>query len=138
MPRLQRAFVAMYGAERGHEATAEALGYAWEHWSRLRRMENPTGYAFRVGQSRTRPRRRTESIADWPATSRDVLVEPGLGDALRALSPMQRATVVLVHGYEWTLREVAGLLDVSVSTVQTHCERGMERLRGALEVVDDA
>lgn len=138
-PRLQRAYVAMYGTQRGHDATAEALGYAWEHWTRLRRMDNAIGYAFRVGQSRTRPRRRTVEAVDWPAASqREVLVEPGLAGALRSLSPMQRACVVLVHGYEWTLREVAELLDVSVSTVQTHLERGMEKLRVALEVVDDA
>jgi DNA-directed RNA polymerase specialized sigma24 family protein len=41
--------------------------------------------------------------------------------------------VVLVHGYE-TLAEVAGLLGVSVSTVQTHLERGLARLRADLEV----
>ena len=46
--------------------------------------------------------------------------------------------MVLVHGYEWTLREVAELTGVTISTVQTHVERALAKLRAALEVVDDA
>jgi hypothetical protein len=30
-PRLRRALVARYGHERGREATAEALTWAWQH-----------------------------------------------------------------------------------------------------------
>ncbi len=56
-PRLARAFVAAYGAERGHQAVAEAIAYAWEHAGRLAAMGNPAGYLFRVGQSRSRPRK---------------------------------------------------------------------------------
>jgi DNA-directed RNA polymerase specialized sigma24 family protein len=140
-PRLQRAFVAAYGPERGHEAAAEALGYAWEHWSRIATMENPMGYLFRVGQSRTRPRKRPPLGLVWDRADtdrRDVLVEPGLRNAMAELSESQRIAVVLVHGYAWTFREVAELVDVSVSTVQTHVERALAKLRAALEVSDDA
>jgi DNA-directed RNA polymerase specialized sigma24 family protein len=139
-PRLQRAFVAAYGSERGNEAAAEALGYAWEHWKRVATMENPMGYLFRVGQSRTRPRKRPALGRMWDradAGPGDVLVEPGLQGAMAELSEPQRIAVVLVHGYAWTLREVAELVDVSVSTVQTHVERALAKLRSALEVVDD-
>ena len=139
--RLQRAFVAAYGPERGAEAVAEALGYAWEHWRRVRRMENPIGYLYRVGQSRTRPRKPVE-VRGWPAAGAggpaEPLVEPGLLAAVASLSEQQRVAVVLVHGYEWTLREVGELIGVSVSTVQTHVERALAKLRAALEVVDDA
>jgi DNA-directed RNA polymerase specialized sigma24 family protein len=138
-PRLQRAFVAAYGSERGHEAAAEALGYAWQHWKRIATMENPIGYLFRVGQSRTRPRQRLPLARMWsPAEgSAEALVEPGLRNAMTELSESQRIAVVLVHGYAWTLREVAELTAVSVSTVQTHVDRALEKLRAALEVVDD-
>jgi DNA-directed RNA polymerase specialized sigma24 family protein len=138
-PRLQRAFVAAYGSERGHEAAAEALGYAWEHWKRIVTMENPVGFLFRVGQSRTRPRKRLPLARMWsPAGgSREALIEPGLRNAMAELSESQRIAVVLVHGYAWTLREVAELTAVSVSTVQTHVDRALEKLRAALEVVDD-
>jgi DNA-directed RNA polymerase specialized sigma24 family protein len=139
-PRLQRAFVAAYGSERGHEAAAEALGYAWEHWNRIATMDNPLGYLFRVGQSRTRPRKRLPLARMWApadASGESALVEPGLQDAMAELTESQRIAVVLVHGYAWTLREVAELIDVSVSTVQTHVDRALAKLRAALEVVED-
>ena len=56
-PRLRRALVAAYGPERGREAAAEALAYAWEHWDAIRDMTHPLAYLYRVGQSRTRGRR---------------------------------------------------------------------------------
>jgi DNA-directed RNA polymerase specialized sigma24 family protein len=139
--RLQRAFVAAYGPERGADAVAEALGYAWEHWRRVRRMDNPLGYLYRVGQTRTRPRKTPVGTGWEPARAApagDRLVEPGLVDAVASLTEPQRVAVVLVHGYEWSLREVAELTGVTVSTVQTHVERALAKLRDALEVVDDA
>jgi DNA-directed RNA polymerase specialized sigma24 family protein len=139
--RLQRAFVAAYGPERGADAVAEALGYAWEHWRRIRRMDNPVGYLYRVGQSKTRPRKSPPRSGWEPASatlSSEPRVEPGLLAAVASLSEAQRVAVVLVHGYEWTLREVADLTGVTVSTVQTHVERALGKLRAALEVVDDA
>ena len=130
-PRLRRAFVAAYGGYRGREATAEALAYAWEHWNRLSGMHNVPGYLFRVGQSRTKDRRDRSTFA--PADKGDPLFEPGLEPALKALSDRQRTAVVLVHGFQWTLREVAELTGTKVTTVQNHLERGLVKLRRALE-----
>ena len=42
-PRLRRALVATYGGERGREASAEALAWAWEHWPKVQAMEHPLG-----------------------------------------------------------------------------------------------
>ena len=55
---------------------------------------------------------------------------------LLRLSDQQRTAVVLVHGYGMTLQETAELMDVSVGTVRTHCERALKRLRQTLEVCD--
>jgi DNA-directed RNA polymerase specialized sigma24 family protein len=135
-PRLRRALVAAYGSDRGREAAAEALAYAWEHWDRLRGMVNPTGYLYRVGQSRTR-RRKTPIVFSAP-DAEDPWFEPALAGALAGLSERQRVAVVLVHGFGWSLREVAELADTAVTTVQNHLERGLARLRSALEVHEDA
>jgi len=135
-PQLRRAHFAVFGLERGPEATAEAFAWAWETWPRARELESPVGYLFRVGQSRTRGRRFRPVFT--PATVDDPLVEPKLGAALVELSESQRAAVVLVHGFGWTLREVAGLRGVKVTSVQTHLERGLRRLRAALEVTAHA
>jgi RNA polymerase sigma-70 factor (ECF subfamily) len=132
-PRLRRAFVAAYGTERGRDATAEALGWAWEHWDRVERMQNPAGYLWRVGQTRSRPRRKEPVVLPEPSPD-DALVEPALVPALQALTEHQRAAVLLVHGYGWQLKEVAELMDVKVTTVQNHLERAMTKLRAALAV----
>lgn len=128
-PRLRHAFVARYGYTDGAEATAEALAYAWEHWGDLSDLTNPVGYLYRVGQSRTRRiRRNTPLLVDASAVELPD-IEPGLVKALAALPERQRVSVTLVVGYGWKLREVADMLDVSVSTVQNHVERGMNKLR---------
>ncbi len=135
-PRLRIALVARYGPERGREATAEALAFAWEHWDRVGQMDNPTGYLFRVGQSKSRSRRRPPLIADRPE-AHEPWVEPGLPKALRSLSNRQRMAVVLVHAYGWSQREAADVMRVSPDTVRTHLERGLSKLRSSLEVAHD-
>ncbi len=129
--RLKRALVATYGSERGAEATAEALAYAWEHRERVLAMEHPVAYLYRVGQSRTcgRKRRVVFTVPD----SDDPWIEPALAPALVALSERQRVAVVLVHGFGWELGEVAEILGIKVTSVQNHLERGLAKLRTALE-----
>lgn len=132
-PRLARAFVAAYGRDRGQDALAEALAYAWEHLEELAAMANPGGYLFRVGQSRTR-RRRTPVVFPTPERVGVPWIEPALPGALQQLTEHQRVCVVLVHGFQWTQREVAELLGVAPTTVQSHVERGLAQLRLRLEV----
>ncbi|HEY3673103.1 MAG TPA: sigma factor-like helix-turn-helix DNA-binding protein [Acidimicrobiia bacterium] len=134
-PRLRRALVAAYGLERGREAAAEALAYGWERWDKVRGMRNPLGYLYRVGQSRTRARKHPP-VFDVPAQAGDIWFEPGLANALSELSERQRLAVMLVHGFGWQLAEVAEVTGIRVPTVQTHAERGLARLRRALEVRD--
>jgi DNA-directed RNA polymerase specialized sigma24 family protein len=66
------------------------------------------------------------------------LVEPGLEQALADLSEGQRKAVILIHGFGWTMREVADLNGTKVTSVQNHLERGLQHLRTALEVEDHA
>jgi DNA-directed RNA polymerase specialized sigma24 family protein len=131
-PRLHAAFVAVYGHDRGREATAEALAYAWEHWTRVEPMTNPLGYLYRVGQSRVR--RRKEPVIYLPPADHETLVEPNLLPALASLPERQRLAVVLVHVEGWTLRETGELMRLSIPTVQKHVERGMVSLRRSLRI----
>ncbi len=132
-PKLRRALVSRYGSDVGREATAEALAYAWEHWDRIAAMENPAGYLYRVGQSSTR-RLFTRRPHFPPAADAGMpWVEPGLPGALTSLSSRQRQAVVLVHGFDYTLAEVADLIGISRTSVQNHLERGLSKLRASLE-----
>ncbi len=137
-PRLSFALAAAYGPDVGREATADALMYAWEHWERVSAMSNPVGYLYRVGQTKAKRHRRRSLVCPPIATGRDVWVEPHLPEVLMSLPERQRVVVVLVHGFDWTQREVAELLGVSRTTVERHLERGMRKLRSGLEVVSDA
>jgi DNA-directed RNA polymerase specialized sigma24 family protein len=135
-PRLRVALLSRYGPDRGADVTAVALGYAWEHWERIRVMENPAGYIYRVAQSaarrgifRPRPPVLVERH-DW----RPPVVEPGLKPAIERLSPRQREVVVLVHGFGWTVTEVSEFLGIGFSSTKRHLERAIARLRSELGV----
>lgn len=133
---LRQALIAAYGPDVGADVTAEALAYAWEHWDRLSSMKNPAGYLYRVGQSKARRGifrkpppvdvSRPEAGSHW--------FEPRLAPAISELSEKQRAAVVLVHGYGWTVTEVAEMWGVTFSTVRAHVDRAMSRLRKKLGV----
>src|SRR5437764_4998597 len=86
-PRLRRGLVASRGPVDGRDATAEALAYAWEHWDEVAVMSNAVGYLYRVGQSRTRSRRR--AFVPVPDPELQPEVEPALTEALRALTEQQ-------------------------------------------------
>jgi len=136
-PRLQRALAALRGRELGRDATAEALAWAWANWPAVAEMTNPAGYLYRVGSSRTRPRRMRAGLVAAPGPVEPPGFEPGLRPALARLSTKQRTAVVLVHGCGWSHQEVADALGISRSSVGTHVQRGMARLREAMGA-DDA
>ena len=71
-----------------------------------------------------------------PPEHREPWIEPKLPVALERLSVKQRTAVVLVHCFGWSLSEAADLTGVGKSTLQTHLDRGMARLRAELEVSD--
>jgi DNA-directed RNA polymerase specialized sigma24 family protein len=135
-PSLRRALIAAYGIERGRDAAAEALGWAWENWDRAKDLESKVAYLFRVGQSKTRGHK--TPIIFERITPTDRWFEPSLAPALAELTEHQRVAVVLVHGFGWKLREVAELLGVSISTTQSHVERGLRNLQNTMEVRDNA
>lgn len=137
-PRIRRALVASWGAETGREAASDALAWAWEHWDRVRDMENPAGYLFRVGQTSARRYRRRHGRLDPPEPAPEPWVEPALNGALDGLSRKQRTAVVLRHSFGWTLAEIGELLGIGVPSVQTHVTRGLGKLRKALEVEDES
>lgn len=133
--QLSRALAAAYGFEDGRDATAEALAYAFEHWDELQQVANLPGYLFRVGLTRGRPRRRQRVLFAVP-DGEDRTFEPALPAALAALTHRQRIAVVLVHGYGYTLREVAELTGIKTTTVQNHLIRGLAQLRATLGVTE--
>ena len=135
-PRLRRALAGCRGVQGAPDAVAEALAYAWEHWDRVSAMENPAGYLYRVGQSRTKARK--EGMLPAPADVGLPDIEPALVPALLALPETQRTAVWLVHACGWSYAECAAAMEVSVSAVGTHVSRALAALRGAFPNDEEA
>ena len=135
-PRLEQALVARFGIDDGIDAASEAAAYALEHWDRLQLMENSVGYLYRVGQTwgRRLARRwhRIDVLVNDPRTSESV-VDIDLQRALLRLKPDERVAIVLIHAHGHTYSEAAEVLDVPVTTVTNHLNRGLVRLRKILE-----
>lgn len=132
-PRLRRALIGAVGSDRVEDAVGEALAYGFTHWADVKLMNNPVGYLYRVGRSRTRRRKRLRLLRREPDSI--PRFEPGLVDALAALPESQRTAVWLAHGCDWSHREIAEVMSISTSTVATHVARGLDRLRSELGVV---
>jgi RNA polymerase sigma-70 factor (ECF subfamily) len=138
-PRIQHALMAALGPELGQDAASEALTYGWQHWERVRAMENPAGYLYTVGRSRGRRLQgRPVFPPALPSADRAPWIEPGLPAAVAGLSERQRVATLLVHGGGWTYAEVAELMNVDRGTVKKHADRGLAKLRSAMEVNLDA
>lgn len=133
-PRLRRGLVAAHGLHQGQEATAAAMEYAWEQWDRVRGLENPAGYLYRVGCHAASRSQRDRVVFPDVEQERCPWVEPGLPKALGRLSEQQRVVVVLLHCFEWSHAEVAELLGISRGSVQEHEERALRKLRRTLGV----
>lgn len=137
-PGLKQALCATFGRDRGLEATAEALTYAWENWEKVQTLDSPVGYLYGVGRNKAR----RWALADRPyfpaaPASHEPRVEPGLSDALGRLSDRQRAAVMLVYCFDWTFSEAAEVLGVSKATLQQHADRGVRKLRRAMGVAHE-
>lgn len=121
----------------GRQAAADSLAWAWQNWDRVRQIESPVGYLYRVGRTLAlRSESRDIPVAELTpaASSPDEMFEPGLAPAIARLSEAQRCAVVLVDGFGYTLREAAEVLGVTASTVHRDRERALARLRSELEV----
>jgi DNA-directed RNA polymerase specialized sigma24 family protein len=135
-PDLRRALVATFGYDRGGDAVAESLAFAWERWDRVAEIGNPIAYLYKVGRSKTRSRRERATY-DSPSDP-EPLYEPGLAAAMSSLPERQRLAVFLAHGLGWTHSEVAELMGIRRTTVERHLERGLTRLRQKLAVEEEA
>ena len=134
--RLRRAFVARYGVDLGLDACSESIAWAYANRARLLSMANPVGYLYRVGQTAVRTQVRWKRSPMLPAEVADhdlPLPDDGLHVAMAKLKRDQRCAVMLVHAYGYPYNEAAALLDIPVSTLKNHLNRGLARLRQLLE-----
>lgn len=127
-------------ADLAAEAADEAMARAFQRWARIRRYDNPAGWAYRVGLnwavSRIRRRRRVRSVAEVPDGSGQAdppLLDEQLAAAVAALPVKQRSVVVLRCHLDWSVPQIAAALGVADGTVKSRLHRGLAGVREQLE-----
>ena len=140
--RLRRFAAFLTGdADSAADLAQEALARTYRQWNRIRN-EDPGPYARRciVNLVRSNHRRALLALRHQRQT-RDVEESPSgrvdewmrVSRALRQLSPIRRATVVLRFYEDLSEAEIARVLDRPVGTVKSDLHRGLAKLRTLLE-----
>lgn len=132
--RMWRAVLAFAGDhEVASDAVAEAFAQALRRGDAIR---DPARWvwrtAFRIAAGMLKQQRKIgpeQDIGDSYELESSVRE---LVEALRRLSPRQRAAVVLHHAAGYPVREVAAILGSTPSAVKVHLKRGRDRLRQSL------
>jgi RNA polymerase sigma-70 factor (sigma-E family) len=139
---LRSAYLLTGDQHLAEDLVQEALARTHRAWSRLERSENAEAYARKVMYHAQVSFWRRPRIGEVLPGDLDPDAGTGVDDpaeaavqrlilrrALLALSPKQRAVIVLRFFEDHTEVEAAQLLGVSVSTVKTQTGRALERLR---------
>ena len=136
-PLLRAALLMSGDLGRAEDLVQDALTQVATRWSRLR-DGNPDAYARRViyhGNVSWWRRRRhevlTDAVVDLPTAREPVERRLLIRRALAALTPRQRAVVVLRYFEDLSERDAAEVLGVSVGTVKSQTHLALRRLREA-------
>jgi RNA polymerase sigma-70 factor (ECF subfamily) len=128
------------------ELMQEAFVRVWERWDQVRAHPDPSGYLYRTAFNvfRDRGRRALRSVRRMAAHAptedafarideREVIII----DALRTLTPRQRAALVLTELLDFNSSEAAELLKVRPVTARVLASQGRTALKHELETSGD-
>jgi RNA polymerase sigma-70 factor, ECF subfamily len=119
------------------ELMQDAFLKLWERWDQIDRIEDPTGYLFRVALNGSRMRARSARRAAKRLVAIDTTVDPfeevnlreDVRHMLLALAPRQRAALVLLDLYGYGSEEAARIMGIRPSTVRALATQGRAVLR---------
>jgi RNA polymerase sigma factor (sigma-70 family) len=138
----ERLFKALYfvtgNRHDAEELMQDAFLKLWERWDQIHRIDDPTGYLFRVALNGFRMRRRRSAMAIRnvvPVTEGrdeflDVEVRADVRQLLLGLTTRQRAALLLVDLLGYPSEQAASILGVRASTVRALAAKGRQALRG--------
>jgi RNA polymerase sigma-70 factor (ECF subfamily) len=135
--RVGRALAVTLGdADLAAESVDEAMARAYQRWSSVSGMDNPSGWVYRVALNLARSRirrltRRRHAVAVGGAASEvpepDVL-EPAILTALQALPVDHRSVVVCRLLLAWSEAETAQALGIRPGTAKSRLHRATATL----------
>lgn len=135
--RLYRALaLSLSNDDLAREAADEAMVRVYARWNRVRELDNPVGWAYRVGLNwamswwRKRRRERAPVGDDWhPGNEPTDPAVVAARAALDCLPRNQRAVVVCRVMLEFSTAETAAVLGIASGTVKSRLSRALADLR---------
>ncbi|CAB4681574.1 MAG: sigma-70 family RNA polymerase sigma factor [Actinobacteria bacterium] len=149
---LRAARVICFDAQNAEDVLQEALADVYERWNKVKEHENPEAYVMRVMVSKHADMRRkwlrkqqsnetswelAENIRAISDQSDDVAQRLLVQSALKTLTGIQRAVLVLVYEYGLVLKEIATILELPIGTVASHLARGKAAVAAHLELIPE-
>ena len=134
--RIGRALAVTLGdADLAAESVDEAMARAYQRWSTVGQMDNPSGWVYRVGLNvaRSRIRRLTRrlrlpSVGAAAEVPEPEVSEPAVLHALRALPVDHRSVVVCRLLLGWSEAETARALGIRPGTAKSRLHRATATL----------
>ncbi len=149
---LKAAKVICFDTQNAEDVLQEALTDVYKRWSKIREHENPEAYLMRVMVSKHADMRLkwlrkqqeletswdlAENIRDIADQTDDVTQRLLVQAALKSLSAIQRAVLVLIYEHGMVLREVAEVLQIPMGTAASHLARGKAAVAAYVELVPE-
>ncbi|MCA1834397.1 MAG: sigma-70 family RNA polymerase sigma factor [Actinobacteria bacterium] len=128
-----RTVVLATGREDAEDAVQEAFGRLFVRWSKVSRYERPDLWVRTVALRLAR-RSRSRRLRERPlselagAQSYCSIPDGGLRIAIGTLSKAQRVAIVLRYYEDFSLDEIASVMQCKPSTARVHLHRGRRRL----------
>lgn len=127
-------------ADLASDSVDEAMARAYQRWNKVRSLDNPSGWVYRVGlnHARSRVRRVARRVTHGPRVASltvtpDVApVEPAIVAALDQLSVDHRSVVVCRLLFDWSEAETAEALGLRPGTVKSRLARALAQLETRL------
>jgi RNA polymerase sigma-70 factor (ECF subfamily) len=123
----------------------EAFLKVWERWGRAPSPADPSGYLYRTAMNVYRSRRRRgltalrRAIGLHPGRDELAAVEArnDVVQALGALTPRQRLSVVLIELLDYSSKEAAQLMGIKAATARVLASQGRAALKRELGEHDE-
>ena len=149
---LKAAKVICFDTQNAEDVLQEALADVYKRWKKIREHEKPEAYLMRVLVSKHADMRRkwlrkqeeketswdlAENIRDLVDQTEDVTQRLLVQAALKSLSAIQRAVLVLMYEHGMVLREVSEVLQIPIGTAASHLARGKAAVAAYIELVPE-
>lgn len=122
------------------DAVDEAMVRAYQRWARVRTLDNPGGWAYRVGLNHARSRLRrvgrwlthAPRVAGTDSHADGIPGDPAIVAALAGLSIDHRSVVICRLLLDWSEADTAAALDIRPGTVKSRLARALAQLQPRL------